>query len=107
MVLCGPRRIEKLGHPGLIVGGFPDIRFEVQQFQIDAPCSLLLCSDGLYEVSAANGAVMGFDEFIELLHGNGAGPAIDLDGILETIRRAAYGAGFSDDVSILRLDFAG
>ena len=104
LVLRGPRRIEKLGHPGLIVGGFPDARFEVQRYRIDAPCSLLLFSDGLYEVAAADGAVMGFDEFIELLHGNGAGRAIDLDGILEMIR-AVSDAGFSDDVSILRLDF--
>ena len=50
---------------------------------------------------------MGFDEFIDLLHANGADPAIDLDGILHEIRRVTNGAGFSDDVSILRLDFAG
>ena len=49
---------------------------------------------------------MGFDEFIDMLHGAGADPAIDLDGILELIRRVTNGPGFSDDVSILRLDFA-
>ena len=79
----------------------------MQTYQVAPPCSLLLFSDGLYQVAADDGSIMGLDDFIELLHGNGAGPAIDLDGILETIRRAANGAGFSDDVSILRLDFSG
>ena len=106
VVLRGPRRIEKLGPPGLIVGGFPDARFEVQKFRIDVPCSLLLFSDGLYEVAAVDGTIMGLDEFIDLLRGNGAGPMIDLDGILREVRRLANEAGFSDDVSILRLDFA-
>ena len=106
-MLLEPHRIERLGRPGIIVGGFPDARFEVQKYRIDAPCSLLLFSDGLYEVAAADGSVMGLDEFIDLLHHNGTGPAIDLDGILHEIRRVANGAGFSDDVSILRLDFAG
>lgn len=106
VVLGGPRRIEKLGHPGLIVGGFPDVRFEVQSYRIDAPCSVLLFSDGLYEVAAPDGAIMGVDEFIALLHDFGAGPTLDLDGLLQEIRRVANKAGFSDDVSILRLDFS-
>ena len=107
VMLLGRRRIEKLGRPGLFVGGFPDARFEVQKYQIAPPCSLLLLSDGLYEVAAVDGSVMGFDEFLDLLHGSGADPATDLDGILHEIRRVTNGAGFSDDVSILRLDFAG
>ena len=106
-VMLFDRRIEKLGRPGLLVGGFPDARFELQQYRIDGPCSLLLFSDGLYEVAAVDGSVLGLDEFLDLLHGHGAGPAIDLDRILHEIRRVANGAGFSDDGSILRLDFGG
>jgi hypothetical protein len=67
---------------------------------------LLLFSDGLYEVPARDGSIMGFDQFVDLLQGNGAGPSIDLDKILDEMRRASNGAGFSDDTSILRLDFA-
>jgi hypothetical protein len=33
--------------------------------------------------------------------------SLDLDGILDDIRGVASGSGFSDDVSILRLDFGG
>jgi sigma-B regulation protein RsbU (phosphoserine phosphatase) len=105
VMLFGRRRLEKLGHPGLFIGGFPHARFEVQKYRIDAPCSLLLFSDGLYEVAAVDDSVLGVDEFIDVLRGTGAGPTIDLDGILHEIRRVANGAGFSDDVSILRLDF--
>ena len=101
------RGIEKLGRPGFFVGGFPNARFEVQTYRVDVPCSLLLFSDGLYEVAAADGSIGGFDEFIDLLHENDAGPAIDLDGLLHQIRHMANGSEFSDDVSILRLDFAG
>ena len=79
-----PRRIEKLGHPGLIVGGFPDARFEVQRYRIDAPCSLLLFSDGLYEVAAADGAVMGFDEFIGCCKATAPAGRSILIGILQT-----------------------
>ena len=105
VMLFGRRRFEKLGHPGLFIGGFPHARFEVQKYRIDAPCSLLLFSDGLYEVAAVDDSVLGVDEFIDVLRGTGTGLTIDLDGILHEIRRVANGAGFSDDVSILRLDF--
>jgi len=105
MLLGGRRRLQKLGRPGLFIGGFPDVRFEVQEHPIDGPCSLLLFSDGLYEVPALDGSVMGVDEFLDLLHTSGAGPAISLDEILHDVRHVANGAGFSDDVSILRLDF--
>ena len=107
LILHDRRRIEKLGRSGFFVGGFPDARFEVQKYGIDAPSSLLLFSDGLYEVATADGSVMGFDQFIDLLQANGGGAAIDLDAILHEIRGVANGAAFSDDVSILRLDFAG
>jgi hypothetical protein len=50
--------------------------------------------------------MMEFDQFIALLQGNRTGPSIDLDEILNEIRRVSNGAGFADDVSILRLDFA-
>jgi serine phosphatase RsbU (regulator of sigma subunit) len=66
----------------------------------------LLFSDGLYEIEVGDGFVMAVDDFIDLLQRGGAVPAIDLDGILEEVRRLANGAAFSDDVSILRLDFA-
>src|SRR5262245_9411744 len=101
VVLPGRRQIEKLGRPGLFVGGFPDARFEVQNYRIHVPCSLLLFSDGLYEISTLDGSVMGFDDFIDLLHRHGAGPSIDLDGILHEVRRVANGTGFADGVSIL------
>jgi len=106
MMLLDRGRIEKLGRPGLLVGAFPDARFEVQEYRMDVPSSLLLFSDGLYEVPAPDGSIMGLDQFIDLLQGNGAGPSIDLDEILNEIRRVSNGAGFADDVSILRLDFA-
>jgi sigma-B regulation protein RsbU (phosphoserine phosphatase) len=105
MLLGGRRPLQKLGRPGLFIGGFADARFEVQEHPMDGPCSLLLFSDGLYEVPAADGSVMGVDEFLDLLHTNGAGPAISLDEILHDVRHVTNGAGFSDDVSILRLDF--
>jgi serine phosphatase RsbU (regulator of sigma subunit) len=34
VMLLGRRRIEKLGRPGLFVGGFPDARCEVQKYQL-------------------------------------------------------------------------
>ena len=107
LMLLGRHRLEKLGCPGLFIGGFPDARFEVQRYRISAPCSLALFSDGLYENAAVDDSVLGLDEFIDVLRGRGAGPMIDLDAILHEIRRVANGAGFSDDVSILRLDFGG
>ena len=106
MFVEGKPMIDRLGPPGPFIGAFPGTRYEAQTYTISRPSSLLLFSDGLYEIEVGDGVIMGVDEFIDLLECRWIEPAIDLDGILSEVRGLANGAEFSDDVTVLRLDFA-
>lgn len=106
MFAGGPSTIDRLGAPGPMIGVFPGSLYEVQTYTISRPSSLLLFSDGLYEIEVGEGGVMGVDEFIEMLQSRWTEPAIDLDSVLGEVLGLAKGAAFSDDVSVLRLDFA-
>lgn len=106
MFVEGKPMIDRLGPPGPFIGAFPGSRYEAQTYTISRPSSLLLFSDGLYEIEVGEGVVMGVDEFIDLLQSRWTEPSIDLDRVLGEVRGLANGAAFSDDVSVLRLDFA-
>jgi len=90
---------------GFPVGMFPDSTYVQEQSTIVDPCSLYLFSDGIYEINQSNGSMWKLNDFINLLKYHHKSSNKNLDNILEQVRKKNSESGFSDDLSILRIDF--
>ncbi len=90
---------------GFPVGMFPDSIYLQEQCKIVGPNSLYLYSDGIYEINQTNGNIWKLNDFINLIEYQHKSSQRNLDQILDQIRKKNSENNFSDDLSIMRVDF--
>ena len=95
----------RLTSNGMIVGVMDDVSFETKSCRIPPDASLYVLCDGCYEILNAEGEVMEYSEFEELMKIH-EGKDDPLDA-LEAHVIARHGEGpLDDDFSIIRLQFS-
>jgi sigma-B regulation protein RsbU (phosphoserine phosphatase) len=96
-----PRRLPS---QGLMVGAATGISYDTEQTRLQPGDSLLLYSDGIFEVPRADGQMATLDEFIDAVPGVPDGPG-RLDALLAHARAVQRSDRFADDVSLLELRY--
>jgi sigma-B regulation protein RsbU (phosphoserine phosphatase) len=92
----------ELSNPGMIIGGFPGIKYDEMTVDLPPFSRLYFFSDGIYEITRPDDSMLTFQEFIAILAG---GPR-DRGAIAHTIDmiRSVRGPfSFEDDVSIVEV----
>jgi sigma-B regulation protein RsbU (phosphoserine phosphatase) len=100
----GPAAFESLRAPGLIVGAMENVVYNSQTCAVPPGASLLVLSDGCYEIRDAIGQVMEFDEFAKFMQAHGTSPQ-GLDDLLSWVMERHGDGPLDDDFSILRVRF--
>ena len=102
----GSGRISTLSTRGMAIGLFAEAAYRSESCTIEAGSTLLVMSDGIYEVPAGNGAMGSLDVFIAQLSPEQLRDDEALDQLMSA-GCAHTGTGcFSDDVSLLRVRFS-
>ena len=99
-------QLEPLSTANPIVGGLASATFRARRLTLDGPSRIYLYSDGIYELPHPAGGtcrVADFAALVQRLNHQGDG---NLDHIVSAVRQAHPKVPFSDDVTLLRVDFA-
>lgn len=94
---------ERLGTPGLMIGGLPQTEYRAMQVEVGVGDSLFVFSDGLCEIFYPDGHMVEFDRIIaemEALKGR-----MDLDQLLKFAQEVHGSMHFSDDMSFIEVIF--
>jgi sigma-B regulation protein RsbU (phosphoserine phosphatase) len=100
--------LSQLSGHGLALGLFEDSTYATTSVPLQGPFSLLLYSDGIYEVPAADGTMGTLSDFIRVVED--CRPQLaepdGLDRLVQEVRRRAGGVGFLDDYALVHAEFA-
>jgi len=94
-----------LGKPGLVVGAMPGVSFVEDCAAAASGSSLLLFSDGVYEVTRPDGTLWTLDDFNAAAVQGGQNQDAPLSGLVEAARRVRGEDLLEDDFSLLRVRF--
>jgi sigma-B regulation protein RsbU (phosphoserine phosphatase) len=101
----GPVASEQLRSPGLIVGAMGDLVYGSQSCIIPPGATLLVLSDGCYEIRDQIGQMMDFEEFQKFMQSHGTSPD-GLEKLWSWVDERHGGDGpLDDDFSIVRIQF--
>jgi serine phosphatase RsbU (regulator of sigma subunit) len=96
-------RVEMLPARGPSLGIAPGAVYTSQDCVLPSPSRLFLFSDGTFEVGKQDGAMLGFDEFLDLLAAPVAAGESELDRLLDFVRGVHGPGSLEDDFSIIKL----
>jgi sigma-B regulation protein RsbU (phosphoserine phosphatase) len=98
------REFESLSTNGPAVGVDPDSRYIQQSARVAPKCSLVLYSDGVYEIQQTNGRMWSLDEFIQDISANPF-PTLPLPQICFQSAMERHGLKpLDDDYSLLQIE---
>lgn len=98
-----PLKVDQLRTPGMPIGMMSDATYIWKRCDVAPNSRMYVFSDGIYEVQQANREMVGLDSFVDLLsEGQGART---LDDVLSQVEALRVGDSFSDDLSILEVNF--
>lgn len=103
--------VQQLRTPSLPIGMLPEVTFTCDRCIIPANSTLYIFSDGVYELNPLEQANWGLDQFIALLSqfnqqtGAQTDAQMELDEILQQIRRSNLVDTFNDDASLVNIRF--
>jgi PAS domain S-box-containing protein len=101
----GAPEVTWLRATGLWIGATPAETFEGASAIVAQDAELFVFSDGLYELSTKEGAMIGLDEFGNLLVKLYRSGGADLERVLTEVSRIHGSDQFEDDASILKVRF--
>jgi len=102
-----PLEPQALSHAPAL-GLMRDARYPVATYQLGVGDSLLLFTDGLFEVEDRDGNQFGFDRLLQTVTRYAKLPGAQmLDEVLVETRRHAAGGEFTDDVCLVEVKLAG
>ncbi|MCX7934940.1 MAG: serine/threonine-protein phosphatase, partial [Planctomycetota bacterium] len=88
------------------IGFSPKAKFQQDEIEISFPSRIYLFSDGVFEIKTKNGRWLNRDAAVDLLAGLALLPGEeDLERLEEALRACAANPDFSDDFTLLRVDF--
>ncbi|NJN22540.1 MAG: SpoIIE family protein phosphatase [Leptolyngbya sp. RL_3_1] len=94
----------RLHASGMPVGMLPDVQYHWQRCHVPPNSRLYLFSDGIYEIMQDDQAIMGLDDFVDIL--SAVEPHQTIDDILNEVIVRNRHQPFSDDLSLLKIDLA-
>lgn len=103
--------VQQLRTPSLPIGMLPEVTFTCDRCIIPANSTLYIFSDGVYELNPLEQANWGLDQFIALLSQFNqqtdaqTDAQMELDEILQQIRRSNLVDTFNDDASLVNIRF--
>jgi phosphoserine phosphatase RsbU/P len=97
--------IKQLITPSMPIGAFAEAEYENAVCKIQPSSKIYVFSDGVYEVEQPDGSLWKLNDFINLLTKCNQ-EFMDLEHILEAIKTATGSKGFSDDCSLLEINFS-
>lgn len=95
--------VTPLSTDGLPVGMFDDSEYASATAQIAPGDSLLLYSDGAYEISMPDGRTWSIEEFMRVCGELCERPGWTLDALVGALRRRTMDGTFEDDLSLVRM----
>ena len=95
---------EQLRSPGLIVGAMENVVYNSQSCSVPPGTSLLVLSDGCYEIRDPMGQMMEFGQFEDFMQEHGTSPD-GLEKLLSWVRDRHGDGPLDDDFSIVRIQF--
>jgi sigma-B regulation protein RsbU (phosphoserine phosphatase) len=103
----GKIREQLLKTPGFPVGMFADAQYVDTFYQINSGTTLYLFSDSLYEFEIAHSQILGFDKLSIILqnHCQNSQADTDLELFLRKLNSLNINNNFSDDLSIIKINF--
>ena len=100
-----PSEPQKLGKAGRVVGAMPDIAYTSQSFPAPHGSTLLVFSDGAYEIAKRDGAMWTLDGFGQLAGQRILKPGTSLQLMADEARALCGQAVLEDDFSLVRIFF--
>jgi PAS domain S-box-containing protein len=94
-------RIVQLRTPNFVVGGSPDATYEKEMLQLDGPARLYVFSDGVYDITKADGSIWGFKGFLEFMQEQANKTQLSLDRLFNHAQQVNQRDSFEDDFTIL------
>jgi phosphoserine phosphatase RsbU/P len=95
----------ELKSDGIAIGAFLDSKFMNQTQQLDDFNYLLIFSDGVFEIEQADGKMIEFHQFTQLVKEMFSRPNFSLDEIVQAMQRQQRKNEFVDDFSLLGISF--
>lgn len=109
ILLTGDSRLTarpvELKAPGMVIGSMPGVPYKNLMAEVGAFGQLYLFSDGVYEITRADGTMWEFDEFVVKLTEAPPPGASEIDLIAQAAQAAQGGATFEDDFSMVKFVF--
>jgi sigma-B regulation protein RsbU (phosphoserine phosphatase) len=110
-LLCGVNphqnfEIQKLNSLDLPIGFIPDIEFTDSVISVPSHSTLYIFSDGAYEIHLPDGDIWGYNALSALLSQYTRSGDYNLQMLLEQIISVNQKRNFSDDLSLLQVNFA-
>jgi sigma-B regulation protein RsbU (phosphoserine phosphatase) len=96
----------RLKTPGFIVGGTPDVTYHKKTQRIDRSSRLIVFSDGVYDITKADGSIWGFDKYLEFIARPSTKGKSCLDNLLHHVQDLNPKKAFDDDFTILEIVFS-
>jgi sigma-B regulation protein RsbU (phosphoserine phosphatase) len=91
---------------GPLIGAVEGLEFAAGEATVPSGSSLLVYSDGAFEVSYPDGSMWAFDDFVSTLTAPPAGTSHRLDALVAKIRTISARDDFNDDFSMVELSFS-
>ena len=98
-------RVELLKAKGVPIGLIPDAVYSCETITLPRDRCLYLLSDGAFEVERADGTLLTFEDFLEIMTGLATDGQLDLDRLYEHLVALRGGQTLEDDFSIVRFAF--
>jgi sigma-B regulation protein RsbU (phosphoserine phosphatase) len=98
-----PGECRALKASGPCVGLSPAARYGDEQCVLRSPARLYVFSDGTYEITRPDGAMLAFSEFTEMISSPVPGEQSELDRLLEFARETHGPGALEDDFTIIEM----
>ena len=93
----------QLRTPNFVVGGRSDTTYQKKVHKIHGPSCLYVFSDGVYDITKADGSIWGFTEFLEFMAQPSISGQSDLDRLFTYTKKINQMDAFDDDFTILEI----
>ena len=100
-----PAEPKKSGMAGRVIGAIPDIVYTAQTLPAPAGSTLLLFSDGVYEIARKDGATWTLEEFGQVAGRRILKPGTSLQVMVEEARALCGHSVLEDDFCLVRIVF--
>jgi phosphoserine phosphatase RsbU/P len=100
----GETRVHRLESGGPLIGMLPEMQFNAQTTTLAPGATLLLFSDGVFEIQQANGEMWKFDDFVEFVRNLPPSEPV-MDRLLSHVQGLCGSSQLEDDFSIVNAVF--